>query len=107
LLHTNGFGWAGSLEGGYPIALAGRLVLEPQAQLIYQRVRFNDGNDGDALVSFSDSDALQGRREPGRRSAAARPAQSVPTRPCLRPPPTSTISTATINLPGLGAPASP
>jgi len=61
LLHTNGFGWAGSLEGGYPIALAGRLVLEPQAQLIYQRVRFNDGNDRDALVSFDNSDALQGR----------------------------------------------
>jgi outer membrane autotransporter protein len=60
-LHTNGLGWAGSLEGGYPVALAGRLVLEPQAQLIYQRVRFNDGNDADALVSFSDSDALQGR----------------------------------------------
>jgi outer membrane autotransporter protein len=60
-LHTNGLGWAGSLEGGYPIALAGRLVLEPQAQLIYQRVRFNDGSDGDALVSFDNSDALQGR----------------------------------------------
>ena len=60
-LHTNGLGWAGSLEGGYPIALARRLVLEPQAQLIYQRVRLNDGSDGDALVSFDNSDALQGR----------------------------------------------
>jgi outer membrane autotransporter protein len=60
-LHTNGLGWAGSLEGGYPIALAGHLFLEPQAQLIYQRVRLNDGNDGDALVSFDNSDALQGR----------------------------------------------
>jgi outer membrane autotransporter protein len=60
-LHTNGLGWAGSLEGGYPIALAGRLEIEPQAQLIYQRVRLNDGSDGLALVSFDDSDALQGR----------------------------------------------
>jgi outer membrane autotransporter protein len=61
LLHTHGFGWAGSLEGGYPIAVAQRLLLEPQAQLMYQRVRLNDGSDQDALVSFSDSDALQGR----------------------------------------------
>ena len=61
LLHTHGFGWAGSLEGGYPIVVAQRLLLEPQAQLMYQRVRLNDGSDQDALVSFSDSDALQGR----------------------------------------------
>ena len=60
-LHTNGLGWAGSLEGGYPIALAQRLSLEPQAQLIYQRVRLNDGSDLDALVSFDNADALQGR----------------------------------------------
>jgi autotransporter family porin len=60
-LHTHGLGLAGSLEGGYPFALTGRLWLEPQAQLIYQRVRFNDGSDQDALVSFSNSDALQGR----------------------------------------------
>jgi autotransporter family porin len=60
-LHTHGLGWAGSLEGGYPFALGGRLWLEPQAQLMYQRVRFNDGSDQDALVSFSNSDALQGR----------------------------------------------
>ena len=60
-LHTNGLGWAGSLEGGYPFALSARLWLEPQAQLIYQRVRFDDGSDQVALVSFSDSDALQGR----------------------------------------------
>jgi autotransporter family porin len=60
-LHTHGLGWAGSLEGGYPFALGQRLWLEPQAQLMYQRVRFNDGSDQDALVSFSNSDALQGR----------------------------------------------
>jgi outer membrane autotransporter protein len=60
-LHTNGLGWAGSIEGGYPIALAQRLSLEPQAQLIYQRVRLNNGSDLDALVSFDNSDALQGR----------------------------------------------
>jgi outer membrane autotransporter protein len=44
-----------------PLALGQRLWLEPQAQLMYQRVRFDDGSDQDALVSFSNSDALQGR----------------------------------------------
>jgi hypothetical protein len=34
LLHTHGFGWAGSLEGGYPIALVGCLVLEPRGNTI-------------------------------------------------------------------------
>jgi uncharacterized protein YhjY with autotransporter beta-barrel domain len=60
-LSTNGLGWAGSLEGGYPIALTRQVLIEPQAQLIYQHVRLDNGNDGDALVSFSNSDALEGR----------------------------------------------
>jgi autotransporter family porin len=60
-LRTHGLGWAASFEGGYPIALSARVWLEPQAQLIYQRVRFDDGSDADALVSFNDSDALEGR----------------------------------------------
>ena len=33
-----GRGWGLSFEGGYPIELGGKLILEPQVQLAYQRV---------------------------------------------------------------------
>ena len=46
-LPINGTGFISSLEGGYPIPLplGPRFVLEPQAQMIWQQVTFQDGND--------------------------------------------------------------
>ena len=48
-LDTNGSGFISSLEGGYPIALpqfGPGFVLEPQAQVLWQWVSFDAGNDG-------------------------------------------------------------
>jgi hypothetical protein len=47
-LPINGSGFISSLEGGYPIPLplGPRFVLEPQAQIIWQQVAFNQANDG-------------------------------------------------------------
>ena len=48
-LNTNGSGFVSSLESGYPIALPQLgfgFVLEPQAQVLWQWVSFDAGNDG-------------------------------------------------------------
>src|SRR5262249_52464472 len=47
-LQLQGSGFAASLETGYPIPLpfGAGFVLEPQAQIIWQRVKFDNGNDG-------------------------------------------------------------
>ena len=48
-LATTGFGFLSSLETGYPIHLpvfGPGFVLEPQAQIVWQRVSFDDANDG-------------------------------------------------------------
>ncbi|HVX75987.1 MAG TPA: autotransporter outer membrane beta-barrel domain-containing protein [Bradyrhizobium sp.] len=47
-LPTNGSGLITSLESGYPIPLplGPNFVLEPQAQIIWQQVSFDDANDG-------------------------------------------------------------
>ncbi|MCL2656710.1 MAG: autotransporter outer membrane beta-barrel domain-containing protein [Betaproteobacteria bacterium] len=58
---TRGNGIAGSLEGGYPIKFENGYFIEPQAQLIYQRINFNDALDNGALVKFNDVQSLAGR----------------------------------------------
>lgn len=60
-LKREGFGFAASLEGGYPIALGNGWIIEPQAQLVYQTLVNGSGSDGAALVRFSDVDSLAGR----------------------------------------------
>ena len=48
-LDTSGFGFLTSLETGYPIRLpmfGPGFVLEPEAQIVWQRVSFDDANDG-------------------------------------------------------------
>lgn len=60
-LDRNGFGFGASVEGGYPIALGQGWTLEPQAQMIYQTLVNSSGNDGAALVRFSDVNSLAGR----------------------------------------------
>ncbi len=60
-LKRDGFGFAASLEGGYPIALGNGWIIEPQAQIIYQTLVNSSGHDGAALVRFSDVESLAGR----------------------------------------------
>jgi outer membrane autotransporter protein len=66
---TNGSGVALSLEGGWPFVLSdrgddnedGRWRLEPQGQVIWQRVDLDDLHDPVAHVRFSGGDSLVGR----------------------------------------------
>ncbi len=62
-LSTNGFGFMSSLETGYPVPLpfGPRFVLEPQAQIIWQRVTFGQANDGLGLVSLGSTSGSTGR----------------------------------------------
>jgi outer membrane autotransporter protein len=60
-LKNDGFGLGASLEGGYPIALKPGWTIEPQAQLVYQRIWFDSANDGAATVKFSNVESLGGR----------------------------------------------
>ena len=46
-----GFGFAASLEGGYPFHA--RLACQPRAQLVYQPVDIDKFNDGVADVRYS------------------------------------------------------
>ena len=62
-LPINGAGFATSLEGGYPIPLplGPRFVLEPQAQIIWQQVTFQDSNDGLGPVGLGSTSGATGR----------------------------------------------
>jgi len=63
-LNTNGSGFISSLEGGYPIALpmlGPGFVLEPQAQVLWQWVSFDAGNDGLGPVALGTSSATTAR----------------------------------------------
>ncbi|SEB92261.1 outer membrane autotransporter barrel domain-containing protein [Beijerinckia sp. 28-YEA-48] len=60
-LKWKSFGFAASLEGGYPIALGRGWIIEPQAQLVYQTLVNGSGYDSAALVRFSDVNSLAGR----------------------------------------------
>lgn len=60
-LTSHGLGYALSLETGYPIALENRWRVEPQAQLIYQRIGLADGADPAAQVNFGKAQSLLGR----------------------------------------------
>jgi outer membrane autotransporter protein len=63
-LTTNGWGFISSLEAGYPIAvlwLGPGFVLEPQAQILWQQVSFNNGNDGLGDVALGTTSGATGR----------------------------------------------
>jgi outer membrane autotransporter protein len=58
----NGLGYALSLEGGYPFDLGGDLIIEPQAQLSYQKIKFDRFTDVDNIaVDLRDGESLRGR----------------------------------------------
>jgi len=60
-LTTNGWGFAGSLEAGYPIKLGGGFIVEPQAQIVYQNVSLGDGTDTAATVQFRNIESFAAR----------------------------------------------
>jgi outer membrane autotransporter protein len=57
----SGFGFAASLEGGYPFDFGDGWQIEPQGQLIYQTVDMGSFSDSAATVDFDNLDALTGR----------------------------------------------
>jgi outer membrane autotransporter protein len=58
----DGRGLGLSLEGGYPMDMGGGLVIEPQAQLSYQKIRFDSFVDADRItVDLQDGESLRGR----------------------------------------------
>ena len=59
-LKADTFGWAVSLEGGWPFHREDRL-LEPQFQIVYQRVDDFEGDDTIAQVRFREADSLAAR----------------------------------------------
>ncbi len=55
------FGILGSLEAGYQFRLGGGWTIDPQAQIVYQSVSFDDASDANARYRFDDADSLRGR----------------------------------------------
>jgi outer membrane autotransporter protein len=63
-LATTGFGFISSLETGYPIRLpvfGPGFVLEPEAQIVWQQVSFDDANDGLGEVALGTTSGASGR----------------------------------------------
>lgn len=60
-LQTDGEGVAASLEGGYPFAYKKNTIIEPQAQLIYEEIGFDDASDNAATVKFQNINSVIGR----------------------------------------------
>lgn len=60
-LKTDGWGFAGSLETGYPIALGASWTLTPQAQVVYQHLDIAGGADSFGRISYGASDSVYGR----------------------------------------------
>lgn len=63
-LGTQGTGWIASLESGYPFPLpqfGPGMVLEPQAQIVWQRVGFDDGSDGQGKIVLGNIRSTSGR----------------------------------------------
>jgi outer membrane autotransporter protein len=60
-LDTEGHAVTLSLEGGYPIPVSEHWVVEPQAQLIHQRIDLDKQNDGFSDVSFDSQPYWTGR----------------------------------------------
>jgi outer membrane autotransporter protein len=60
-LPISGKGIAASIEGGYPMAMNQTFSLIPEAQVIWQRVRFDQANDGQGDVALGNSSGITGR----------------------------------------------
>jgi outer membrane autotransporter protein len=63
-LHTDGTGFIASLEGGYPFSwpqLGPGFVIEPQGQILWQKVSFRHDYDGLGDVALGDTTGPSGR----------------------------------------------
>ena len=63
-LNTDGTGFIASLEGGYPFAwpqLGPGFVIEPQGQILWQKVSFRHDYDGLGDVALGDTTGPSGR----------------------------------------------
>jgi len=60
-LDINGHAWTASLESGYPISVSERWTVEPQAQLIAQKVSLDSANDSISHVTYDAQVELTGR----------------------------------------------
>ena len=60
-IDIGGSGVTASIEGGYPFPLANGWTLEPQAQLIWQRVSFDDAADAFSSIGFDAEHAVTAR----------------------------------------------
>lgn len=58
-LSTGGRGLAASVEAGQRIPLAAGLTLQPQAQVVYQRLKLRDARDAAGRVAFPATDTAQ------------------------------------------------
>ncbi|MBV6822973.1 autotransporter outer membrane beta-barrel domain-containing protein [Pseudomonas sp. PD9R] len=71
-----------SAEAGYPVALTGNWVIEPQAQVIHQNVYLDSQDDGISQVSFDSDPAWTGRL--GARLKGRYDVSGLPFEPYLR-----------------------
>jgi outer membrane autotransporter protein len=62
-LPTGGSGFIASLEAGYPVPLqfGPNFILEPQAQILWQQVSFDQANDGVGTVALGSTSGTTGR----------------------------------------------
>ncbi|MDH0647885.1 autotransporter outer membrane beta-barrel domain-containing protein [Pseudomonas sp. GD03858] len=60
-INIDGHAWTASAESGYPIALSEHWTLEPQAQLIAQKVSLDSANDSVSRISHDAQVELTGR----------------------------------------------
>ncbi|MHC8314253.1 autotransporter family protein [Pseudomonas sp. LB3P31] len=60
-LDTRGHGLTLSSEAGYPFAVSEKWVMEPQVQIIHQKVSLDSQNDGVSQVDFDSDGAWTGR----------------------------------------------
>lgn len=81
-IDLDGHVWAASLETGYPIPLSQHWVLEPQAQIIGQKVSLDRQDDGVSNVRQDSDTQWTGRL--GARLKGAYQAGSVPLEPWVR-----------------------
>lgn len=60
-MKSDGFGFLASLEGGYAFQLGNGFALEPQAQLVYQNLSFDDVSDAYGRFDLGSGESLRGR----------------------------------------------
>lgn len=81
-LDLDGHGVAFSLEGGYPIPVSSHWVIEPQAQLIAQKIDLDTARDPVSEVAFDSQEYLRARA--GVRLKGAYEVSGTPVEPYLR-----------------------